>query len=190
MTTLLTAARQALPGLEWAKMASQVCAKVHDHWAGMSPTVDGRVRVWLGDLLEHHATATEAAQWLRAGVEARRNALDAALGDSDRGAERQAAIAIAKACLDTGLVPQGVSGTVEAVQAVCDRAAEAEAKLKALAGLVEKWPNTMHSQHCCWWDAAEDDEPERIVGCDCHAKKIDAARAEVRRLLGVENVDH
>lgn len=40
-------------------------------------------------------------------------------------AERQAAAAIATACLGTGLVPQGVAGTVDAVREVCAKLAAA-----------------------------------------------------------------
>lgn len=68
-------------------------------------------------------------------------------------------------------------------------AAEVErlsALLAAARVAVEKWPTTMHSQHCCGWNAAEGDEPDRIVNCDCHAWKIDKARTEARRAVGLE----
>jgi hypothetical protein len=180
MSDLLTAARQALPGAKWEEMGDgQVAAKLYDRWGGMRPTPDGRVAAWFGDAYKRHNTPKSAAQWLRSQILSRRDALDAALGESDRGTERQAAIAIAAACLDTGLVPQGVSGTVEAVRAVCDRAVAAEAKLKVLAGLVQEWKVIYHADGCVG---------KYIPACSCGLGVTEAiARAKARRVCGVDN---
>ena len=79
--TALEAARQALPGLEWFADGIRMV------WAYPTGGV-GRVGIngrndnyhaYLRDRSEHHKTADGAAQWLRAQIVARRDALNVAL---------------------------------------------------------------------------------------------------------------
>lgn len=88
-------------------------------------------------------------------------------------AERQAALAIAVACLDTGLVQQGTAGTVDAVRAVCSHAVRLQATLEAARVAVEK----------LWTDCRNDCASVQPFlpgrGCDCGAE----IAIELRRAL-------
>ncbi len=140
MTDLLAAARQALPGLEWTEIGPEVRAYIGQQLVYLTGRGSDGVFVYAGpDSHRWMPTIDEAAQWLRAQVEARRNALDAALGQGDA----------------------------------------AEAKRKALAPLVERWPVCPHWHDCAVWTRGGD--------CTCGAAEADLARAEARRLLGVNN---
>jgi len=86
--TLLEAARQALPGLEWfADGISMVWAYPNGGVGRVG--INGRndnYHAYVRDRSEHHKTAEGAARWLCAQVVARREALDAALGEPSRAA--------------------------------------------------------------------------------------------------------
>lgn len=94
MSDLLKAARAALPGLDWTPVDSERCG-----WFTVAATFEvlpawWSVRIDLADDGSTLATIAPggypkafddvpaAAQWLRAQVEARRDALTAALGDA------------------------------------------------------------------------------------------------------------
>jgi hypothetical protein len=161
MTTLLAAAQQALPGLEWGthldgRLLRGYCA---DTVVGLS-IASGNVLAWVGDQQAYHDNQAQAFQWLRAQVTARRDALDAALGEPQH----------------LGTSARDWCGMWDIARA---RADAAEAKLKALAAIIEEWPAFIaHSDYC------GSAYPEEAWVCDCGA---DSARAEARRLCGVDN---
>lgn len=87
MSELLEAAKKALPGASWETISTQVSAQLYGRWAGMCPTSDGLVAVWFDDGYERLGDAETAAAWLQADVTARRDALNAALGEGSKDAE-------------------------------------------------------------------------------------------------------
>lgn len=85
MTDLLTAARQALPGLEWKAIDNGVKARVSGAY---NAELHLYPHICYASFLNASAAFLEpeaAAKWLRTQVTARRDALDAALGEIDRG---------------------------------------------------------------------------------------------------------
>lgn len=83
----LEAARQALPGLQWFADGISVVWAYPECGVGRVG-INGRnsdYHAYLRDRSEHHKTAEDAAQWLRAQVLARRDALNAALGEATNG---------------------------------------------------------------------------------------------------------
>lgn len=160
MSQLLDAARRALPGCEWTEIGPEARSFIGKQLVYLTDRGSDGVFAYAGpDAHRWLATADEAAAWLRAQVEARRDTLNAALGDSQwsRVAELVGMRSIAAA-----------------------RADAAEAKLKALAWLVAEWPTCPHAEpHCATVTRGGD--------CTCGAVEADLARAEARRLLGVEN---
>ena len=101
MTALLDAARQALPGLEWETDGESAVCRVSSapHELHLSPLRGTNPElVFCGSdgygAWARFRSIDEAAQWLRAQVTARRDALDAALGDR---CKREVAIIIARA---------------------------------------------------------------------------------------------
>ncbi len=206
MSALLDAARQALPGLEWTEIGPEVRAYIGQQLVYLTGRGSDGVFVYAGpDSHRWVPTIDAAASWLRAQVEARRAALDAALGESDRGtnAEKLAAI--------QARIPATYNGNLDAIFAhaaayhglgvtmVCAQTwedgddlsyeeqlallirqrDEVGEKLRALTGLVERfWMQRFH-EDC--QNSLSDGIP-----CDCGADKANAARAEARRLLGVE----
>lgn len=145
--TLIDAARQALPGCEWVP---------HEDRFVRTAEIVGCDHAYLGDhyaLLQDAYQGADAAQWLRAQVTARRDALDAALGEPKH----------------LGTSARDWCGMWDIARA---RADAAEAKLKAV---VASWPAHYHRQGC--W----------VGGCNCGADAANAARAEARRLCGVDN---
>lgn len=81
--TAVEAARRALPGLEWFADGIAVVWAYPEGGVGRVG-INGRnnnYHAYLRDRSEHHETAEGAAQWLRAQVVARRDALNAALGE-------------------------------------------------------------------------------------------------------------
>lgn len=176
--TLLEAARQALPGLPWELCEDgEVYAK----------TLAGQVNVWItgdntilaqvsGTNPIEYDTCDDFRQHFRANIAARRDSEDAALGEPKR--------------LGLGAVEWAGMHRIAAA-----RADAAEAKLKALAGLVEKWEIAGHGKTrkvvtgklyinglppCPAFFGGG--EP-----CECGADAANAARAEARRLCGVDN---
>lgn len=161
MSDLLTAAQQALPGLEWTEIGPEVRAYIGQQLVYLTDRGSDGVFVYAG--LDSHRwmpTIDAAASWLRAQIEARRDVLDAALGDSQwaRVAELERAVA----------QWVGMRGVAAA------RADAAEAKLKALAGLVERWPEL----DCASWCSD--------LRCNCGAEDHNLTRAAARRALGLE----
>jgi hypothetical protein len=160
MTTLLDAARQALPGLDWGQEDGSAVYRMpmapHDtHLSartGANPAMTHCVADGYGQWRQFKSAA-EAAQWLRAQVTARRDALDAALGEPQH----------------LGTSARDWCGMWDIARA---RADVAEAKLKAL---VASWPAHYHRQGCPWG------------ACNCGADAANAARTEARRLCGVGN---
>lgn len=130
MSDLLTAARQALPGLEWHCDGIAVAWAYPEGGAGRVGINgrDGNYHAYLRDRSDHHKTPEAAAQWLRAQVTARRDALDAALGEPKH----------------LGTSARDWCGMWDVARL---RADAAEAKLKAV---VATWPAHYHRQGCPW----------------------------------------
>jgi len=97
MSVILDAARQALPGLEWHHEGVAAVWAYPDAGGGRVG-INGRnddYYAFLRDRGETCKSAEAAAQWLRSQVTARRDALDAALGESDRGTNAEKLKALA-----------------------------------------------------------------------------------------------
>jgi hypothetical protein len=159
MTTLLDAARQALPGLDWGQEDGSAVYRMpmapHDtHLSartGANPAMTHCVADGYGQWRQFKSAA-EAAQWLRAQVTARRDALDAALGEPQH----------------LGTSARDWCGMWDVARL---RADAAEAKLKSLAGLVERWEYAMQA----------------VTPQVSAIRTNNAARTEARRLCGVDN---
>jgi hypothetical protein len=159
MTTLIEAARQALPGLDW-KPDGDDCGVFYAKCAIgtlyiVEPMDEGEefgASMGCDDETVLFPRTTDAAQWLRAQVTARRDALDAALGEPQH----------------LGTSARDWCGMWDIARA---RADAAEAKLKAL---VASWPIHYHRQGC-------------TIPCNCGADAANAARAEARRLVEVKD---
>ncbi len=156
--TLIDAARQALPGLEWTEIGPEVRTYIGQQLVYLTDRGSDGVFVYAGpDSHRWMPTIDEAAQWLRAQVEGRRNALDAALGEPQH----------------LGTSARDWCGMWDMARRRADAAAT---KLQALAGLVAKWDDGTHG--------CEVDEWGRLLPCP-QCDEEDYARAEARRLLGV-----
>jgi len=161
MTTLLDAARQALPGLSWEEDGAcvlAVVARVFIDPVGIGMSKGGKWVAWAGSDGPTYDTPEAAAQWLRSQVQARRDALDAALGESDRGTNAETLKTLAGLVEKWEIVGHGKTR-------------------KVVIGKL--YINGLPPCPAFFGGG----EP-----CECGADAANAARAEARRLLEVSNV--
>jgi hypothetical protein len=109
MTTLLDAARQALPGLEWSDVGSD----------GV-PYVYGK-----GNGCEYGVFDLDDVAEVRADAMSRRDALDAALGESDRGTNAEKLKTLAGLVEKWGVFPHWADCPAFVSKGKCDCGADA-----------------------------------------------------------------